>query len=287
MDDHRDTLQRFRAAGLRPKKSFGQNFLHDRGLARRIAERCTSPPGGTVLEIGAGLGALTRPLLQRAARVVAVERDRDLVPLLRETFDEARHVSIVEADAVRWDWGRAFVDDAPRPHVVAGNLPYQLSGRILERCVQRARAIDRAVFMLQREVVERLAAQPGRGARAYGVLSVFTQAAFSVEVLLRAPPGAFIPPPRVASAVVVLTPRASGGVEEDDVFRVVVKGAFAQRRKKLRNNWRSLFAFDGATLAAMAAETDVDLDARAETVDVATFARVADWCRRRRPDATR
>lgn len=277
--DHGDTLRRFKDQGLRAKKSFGQNFLHDRGLAARIAERCTTPPGGTVLEIGAGLGALTGPLLERAGRVVAIERDRDLVPILTETFVDAAHLQVVEADAVGWDWASAFVD-APRPYVVAGNLPYQLSGRLVERAVHMARHIDGAVFMLQREVVQRLAASPGAGD--YGVLSVFTQAAFSVEMVLKAPAGAFTPAPKVASAVVALTPHADGPrAEEDEAFRQVVKRAFAQRRKKLRNNWKGLFELDADGLRQMASEVEVDLDLRAETLTVEDFARVAAWGRGR------
>lgn len=280
MVDHGDTLRRFKDQGLRAKKSFGQNFLHDRGLAARIAERCTTPSGGTVLEIGAGLGALTGPLLERAGRVVAIERDRDLVPILTETFGGAANLRVVEADAVAWDWSSAFADDAPRPHVVAGNLPYQLSGRLVERAVRMARDIDGAVFMLQREVVQRLAARPGGGD--YGVLSVFTQAAFSVEMVLKAPAGAFTPAPKVASAVVALTPHADGPrAEEDDAFREVVKRAFAQRRKKLRNNWKGLFELDADGLRRMASEVEVDLDLRAETLTVEDFARVAAWGRDR------
>lgn len=280
MVDHGETLRRFKDQGLRAKKSFGQNFLHDRSLAARIAERCTTPPGGTVLEIGAGLGALTGPLLERAGRVVAIERDRDLVPILRDIFAEVAKLEVVEADAVRWDWAQALSAEAPRPHVVAGNLPYQLSGRLVERAVRMASRIDGAVFMLQREVVQRLAAAPGGGD--YGVLSVFTQAAFAVEVVLKAPAGAFTPAPKVASAVVALTPHVGGPrAQEDEVFREVVKRAFAQRRKKLRNNWKGLFDLDPYGLRAMAVEADVDLDRRAETLDVEAFARVAAWGRDR------
>jgi len=276
--DHGDTLRRFKDQGLRAKKSFGQNFLHDRGIASRIAARCTTPPGGTVLELGAGLGALTSPLLARASRVVAIERDRDLVPILADTFAGEERLEIVEADAAKWDWAQAFAADRPRPHVVAGNLPYQLSGRLVERAVNMASRIDGAVFMLQREVVQRLAAEPGGGD--YGVLSVFTQAAFSVEVVLKAPAGAFTPAPKVASAVVALCPHPEGPrAEEDDAFRDVVKRAFAQRRKKLRNNWKGLFGLDADGLRAMADAVEVDLDQRAETLSVEAFARVAAWGR--------
>jgi 16S rRNA (adenine1518-N6/adenine1519-N6)-dimethyltransferase len=256
-----------RDRGLTPKKSFGQNFLRDGNIARKIAELATSPEGGTVLEIGAGLGALTEPLLARAARVIAVERDRDLAPLLREAFAGDERLTVLEADAAAVDWAACFAH-APRPHVVAGNLPYQLSGRLVERAVHEARVADRFVFMLQREVVDRLAAPPGSGT--YGALSVFVQAAFEVELALKVPPSAFHPPPKVASAVGVLVPREKPIAEEDAVFRAVVKAAFSQRRKMLRNAWRAL---EGAHEAARAA--GIDLDRRAETLSVDDYARVA------------
>ncbi len=152
----------FRRRGLVAKKSFGQNFLVDPGTARRIAELAVPIPGGTVVEIGAGLGALTEPLLARAARVVAIERDRDLCPILREAFAgpiAADHLAIVEADAKAIDLGSLFVPGS-RPHVLAGNLPYQLTGPLLERTTAFATAIDRAVFMVQAEVADRLVARP-------------------------------------------------------------------------------------------------------------------------------
>ncbi len=138
-----------RARGLSPKKRFGQNFLTDPHAAQRIAEAATTPPGGTVLEIGAGLGALTRPLLQRAAHVVAVERDRDLVPILTAELAEATaagKLTIVEGDALDVDWG-VRVASGPRPHAIAGNLPYLITGKLLERAVGRADGIDCAVFL--------------------------------------------------------------------------------------------------------------------------------------------
>ena len=127
------SIRLLRERGLRPKKSFGQNFLQDAHTCARIAELCTTPEGGVVLEIGAGLGALTKPLLERAARVVAIERDRDLVPILQELFLDT-HLELVEADAVKVDW-RAHLSDGPSPRVIAGNLPYQITGRLIQLAV--------------------------------------------------------------------------------------------------------------------------------------------------------
>jgi 16S rRNA (adenine1518-N6/adenine1519-N6)-dimethyltransferase len=261
-------MELLRARGLSPKKSFGQHFLHDRRICARIAERATTPPGGSVLEIGAGLGALTEPLAERAARVVAVERDRDLLPLLGELFADRPNVELCEADAVKLDWPAALAG-GPRPHALAGNLPYQLTGRLLEKAVGEARLFDRAVFMVQREVAARISAPPG--GKSYGALSVFVQAAFAVELAFTVAPGAFTPPPEVASAVVVLVP--SPRAEETAAFRRVVKSAFSTRRKTLRNAWRALGS--RAALEEAAARAAVDLGARAETLAVEDFARMA------------
>jgi len=261
-----------RSRGLVPKRAWGQNFLRDRRLAERIAAAATTPPGGTVLEIGAGLGALTVPLLERAARVVAVERDRELAAALGELLGGADGLRLVTADALKLDW-RDELGSGPRPHAIAGNLPYAITGRLLERAVAVAPHIERAVFMVQREVADRVAASPG--GRVYGALSVFVQAAFRVDKLYRAQPGAFWPQPQVASAVLRLRPWPTPRAVESATFRRVVKAAFGQRRKTLRNAWRQLCAWGPRELERIAASADIELDARAETLSVEAFARLA------------
>jgi 16S rRNA (adenine1518-N6/adenine1519-N6)-dimethyltransferase len=263
-----------RARGLAPKKRFGQNFLADPHAARLIAEAATTPEGGTVLEIGAGLGALTRPLLERAARVAAIERDRDLVPILTEELGAVAEgkLTIVEADALDVDWG-AVVAAGPRPHVVAGNLPYLITGKLIERAVKLADALDRAVFMVQAEVADRLAAAPGT--EAYGALSVFVQAAFDVRKILSVKGGSFYPRPEVGSAVALLVPHRPRRAEETEAFRVAVKAAFGTRRKTLRNAWRGLYGWSKEELETRAAEVGISLDARGETLDVEAFGRIA------------
>jgi 16S rRNA (adenine1518-N6/adenine1519-N6)-dimethyltransferase len=263
------------AHGLRPKKHFGQNFLADENLARRIAALATEPAGGSVVEIGAGLGALTRPLLERAARVIAVERDRELVPVLQSEFAEevaSGRLEILEADAKRID-PAALLAPGPAPRVLAGNLPYQLTGPLLELAVGAARAIDRAVFLVQLEVAERLASAPV--GEHWGALSVFVQAQFSVARAFVVRRGAFIPQPGVDSAVVVLDPWPEARAEETPEFRALVHAAFAQRRKKLRNAWQGVLGKDAAEVGAAATRAGIDLDARGETLDVTAFARMA------------
>jgi 16S rRNA (adenine1518-N6/adenine1519-N6)-dimethyltransferase len=264
-----------RARGLAPKKRFGQNFLADPHAARLIAEAATTPPGGTVLEIGAGLGALTRPLLGRAAHVVAVERDRDLVPILAGELEAdvaAGKLVIVEGDALDVDWA-ASVASGPVPHTLAGNLPYLITGKLLERAVGLADGIDRAVFMVQAEVADRLAAEPDT--ESYGGLTVFVQAAFAVRKILTVKGGAFYPRPEVDSAVVLLVPHRPRRAAETDAFRAVVKAAFGARRKTLRNAWKGLFGWSREELEAHAREAGISLDARGETLGVEAFARIA------------
>lgn len=264
--------ERLRSSGLAPKKRFGQNFLVEANTARAIAEAATTPAGGTVLEIGGGLGALTRPLLERAARVVVIERDRDLVPLLSAELEvpiaEGR-ASVIEADALLVDWEAQLV--GPRPHVIAGNLPYQITGALLERATTISHRVDRAVFMVQAEVADRLIAPPG--SKTYGVLSVFVQAAFDVRRILTVRAGAFFPRPEVDSAVVLLVSRRRA--EETDAFRESVRLAFGSRRKTLRNAWRGLYGWSKEELEAHAAAASISLDARGETLSVEDFARIA------------
>ena len=260
-------LERF---GLRPKRSVGQNVLADAHLAARIAELAAPHRDVEVLELGAGLGSLTAQLLPRVARVVAVERDRDLIAPLQELFAVALgagQLELLEADAKAVDFEAVFRGPSRR-RVIAGNLPYQLTGPLLERAVAAGRGIRRAVFLVQKEVADRLAAQPR--SPDYGALTVFAQAQFEVERAFLVRRGAFYPQPNVDSAVVVFEPRARSLSEETPVFRQVVKAAFAGRRKTLRNAWSPLG--ERGVLEEVARAVGVDLDARGETLSVAQFA---------------
>ncbi len=271
--DQRPKLQLERH-GLVAKKSFGQNFLSDASIAQRIAE-LAGAGGATVVEIGAGLGALTAPLLCVATRVLAIERDRDLIPALRERFAselERGQLEILEADAKTADW-LGLLQSAPPPRVIAGNLPYQLTGPLLERTTRLSEEIDRAVFLVQLEVAERLMARPGT--EHYGGLSVFIQAAFEVTRPLIVRRGAFFPQPRVDSAVIQLNPRRPRLAQEDAVFRALVRGAFAQRRKKLRNAWRGVLGVPVSELEALAKQVGIELDARGESLGVSEFEQLA------------
>jgi 16S rRNA (adenine1518-N6/adenine1519-N6)-dimethyltransferase len=262
-----------RGRGLAPKKSFGQNFLVAPDVVAKIARACVpdeAVAAAHVLELGAGTGVLTRALAERAARVVAVERDRDLVPVLAEQLASfGDRVRVVEGDAQAVE--PAALLGTGRPRVLCGNLPYQITGRLLERAVAHADDLDRVVFMMQLEVADRLAAEPGT--KVYGALTVFVNAAFRVHKLFEVSRGSFYPPPEVTSAVVLLEPERPRRAAETPTFRALVKGAFGARRKTLRNAWASVAP---APQIARAAEAcGVSLDARGETLSVDQFAAVA------------
>jgi 16S rRNA (adenine1518-N6/adenine1519-N6)-dimethyltransferase len=243
------------------------------GVVERIAAECVPAQErgrAHVVELGAGLGALTLHLARAAARVVAVERDRDLVPILRELVEPRGNVEVLEADAKEIDVARLF-GDAIGPRVLCGNLPYQITGQLLERAVAQAEGVDRAVFMIQREVADRLIAAPGT--KAYGALTVFVQAAFEVRRALTVGRGAFHPRPDVDSAVVTMVPRRPRRAAETPAFREVVKRAFSARRKTLRNAWSGLAP--AAELVELGRACGIALEARGETLSVDDFARAA------------
>ena len=266
-----------RRSGLAPKKGFGQNVLVSQHTVDAIAAACIPDAEvgrARVLELGAGTGALTRALAARARSVVAVERDRDLVPVLAEELADQPpgRVRIVEGDAQAVDPRELLGEaDPDSPRVLCGNLPYQITGRLLERAVRHADDVERVVFMVQLEVADRLAADPG--SKTYGALTVFVRAAFRSAKLFSVGPGSFHPPPDVTSAVIRLEPERPRRAIETDTFRAVVKGAFGTRRKTLRNAWRSVAPLD--VIAAAAAEAGISLDARGETLSVDQFAAMA------------
>jgi len=273
----KDSRTLLRESGLAPKKSFGQNFLVDAHAVRAIAcasVRDAEVSRAVVVELGAGLGALTSELAPRARLLVAVERDRDLVPVLARTFAEAIErgsMDVQEADAKTVDLEGIFARaEAGETRVLCGNLPYQITGALIERAVQSAAFIDRAIFMVQREVADRLLAVPST--KEYGALTVFTRAAFDVRRVLAVGRGSFYPAPEVTSMVVEFSPCRPPRAAETDTFRALVKGAFGARRKTLRNAWHSLGT---ERVAAAAEKANIDLNARGETLDVVEFARMA------------
>lgn len=252
--------------GHRPRKRFGQNFLHDRHVIARILRAVAPQPGDALVEIGPGHGALTGALLAAAGRLAAVEMDRDLVPALEQRFGGDGDLTIHQGDALAFDFRRCHDGEALR---LVGNLPYNISTPLLFHLLAQADAIRDMHFMLQREVVERIVAGPG--SRIYGRLSVMIQYQCHVDRLFTVSPGAFRPAPAVDSAVIRLVPYpdvAPAGREAVNLGRVVT-AAFAQRRKTLRNTLRGLFS--ERDLVAC----DIDPGQRAEQLDLNAFLRLA------------
>lgn len=248
----------------RPRKRFGQHFLTDRHYVERIVEAIAPRAGEDLVEIGPGTGILTEALLARVERLHAIEIDRELAAALRRRFPEAR-LALHAADVLAFP-----LESLPAPLRVVGNLPYNVSTPILFRVAAYADRIRDAVFMLQKEVVDRMVAAPG--SPEYGRLSVMLQYRFAMAAVLRVPPGAFTPPPKVDSAVVRMRPLGPERprARDEALFAAIVAAAFSQRRKTLRNATRAI-----VTDAAFA-QAGIDAGRRGETLSVAEFIALAD-----------
>jgi 16S rRNA (adenine1518-N6/adenine1519-N6)-dimethyltransferase len=275
MGARREARAALAAAGLRPQKRWGQHFLCDPAVARRIVDAADLQPGAAVLEIGPGLGALTDELAARAARLYLVEIDRGLAARLAERHAGRAHVRVLVGDVLTLPLETLLEDDEI---TVVANLPYNISTPVLFRLVSLRARIPRAVVMLQREVAARLAAPPGADARS--ALSVMVQTYAEVRVAFGVSRRSFLPPPRVDSAVAVLRFAPAPRVPLDDpaTYEAVVRAAFGQRRKMLRNALAALAAARGLSAAALAAcfeGAGVDPRARAETLALDDFARLA------------
>jgi 16S rRNA (adenine1518-N6/adenine1519-N6)-dimethyltransferase len=249
---------------IRARKRFGQHFLHDRGVLAKIAAAVDPRAGQHLVEIGPGPGALTEQLLARIDSMDAVEIDRDLAAALRERWPQA--LRLHEGDALDFDFTQLAAQRGGKLRL-AGNLPYNISTPLLFHFLEHRSAISDLTVMLQREVVERMAAAPGSGE--YGRLTVMLAPWFDIDHLFDVGPGAFQPPPRVWSAVARLDVREQPRFALPAAFAEVVARAFSQRRKTLRNSLRGLVP-EGAWHA-----TGVDPQARAETLEPEQFALLA------------
>ncbi|MGV8931893.1 MAG: 16S rRNA (adenine(1518)-N(6)/adenine(1519)-N(6))-dimethyltransferase RsmA [Luteimonas sp.] len=249
-----------------PKKSLGQHFLHERGVIDKIVLAVDPKPGDRLVEIGPGQGAMTFPLLDRHGALTAIEFDRDLLEPLAAAAQPHGALTLIQANVLDVDFS-ALADG----HLIrlVGNLPYNLSSPILFHALDHASVIQDMHFMLQREVVARMAAAPG--SKVYGRLSVMLQAYCDVTALFTVGPGAFRPPPKVDSAVVRMLPRAPDriGIDDRTRFADVVRAAFGQRRKTLRNALRLVCGDD------IIRNAGIDPQLRAEQLAVADFVRLA------------
>ena len=248
----------------RPRKRFGQHFLTDRHYLDRVVAAIAPQPGDVMVEIGPGPGALTAELAKVVKPLHVVEIDRDLAAALMSRFTPGE-VVVHQGDALEFDF--ASLGDHLR---VVGNLPYNISTPLLFRLADAAESVRDAVFMLQKEVVDRMVAKPGTPE--YGRLSVMLQYRFAMAPALRVPPGAFTPPPQVDSAVVRMKPLDESRLQARDaaLFARIVAAAFSQRRKTLRNATQGLLA------PAHFERTRIDASRRGETLSVAEFVALAD-----------
>lgn len=269
-EDPRRVLARH---GLSPKKAFSQNFLVSRQVVEGIVRAIAPRAGERVIELGPGLGTLTGALLGAGARVIAVEKDREMIAVLREEFRAQSHergtLEVIEGDAAAVDLAELAAGERV---ALAGNLPYAITGGIVRNLCEHAASLSRAVIMVQKEVRDRLIAKPDTGE--YGALTVFVQARFDVKPVLKVPAGAFHPPPKVESAVVLLVPREVPRAEETEAFRTVVRAAFQARRKTLRNALGQAVGTERAEAALAAA--GIDGRRRGETLSIEELARVAE-----------
>jgi 16S rRNA (adenine1518-N6/adenine1519-N6)-dimethyltransferase len=254
---------------IRAKKSLGQNFLKDPHYLNKIVDIAQVGPNDQILEIGPGLGHLTRILAERAGRVLALEIDHRLIALLRGDFLSQQNVEIVPGDALEFPY-----DTLPGTWKVVANLPYYISTPIIQKLLAHRNKFAGLTLMLQKEVAERIAAPPG--GKEYGFLSVLVQLYARPKIAFQVPPGAFTPKPGVDSAVVTLTLHEHIAVplQDEDFFLRVVKAAFSQRRKTLRNALKQLLV-PQEQMDAVLNKTGIDLGRRAETLTVEEFGRLS------------
>lgn len=260
-------MSKLNVDGHTARKRFGQNFLTNPAVISQIVAAIAPEPGQNLVEIGPGLGALTEPVLAKAKRLQVVELDFDLLPRLLQRLEQQGELIGHQANALDFDFGK--LSDAG-PLRVIGNLPYNISTPILFHLLSQRQHIADMHFMLQKEVVERMASPPD--SREYGRLSVMVQYCCQVEHLFNVAPGSFSPPPKVDSAIVRLIPRTPDLIAADEsLFAALVSAAFNQRRKTIRNVWRDWLQLEEFELLDLAPER------RPETLSIQDFVRVCNF----------
>lgn len=276
MDKASDVRKIFEEHGLSPKKWMGQNLLVDRGYLRRIVQAAQIKPGECIVEVGAGLGVLSEALASHGARVWALELDAGFFRVLQERFDESDNVTLIHADAMKYDF-HALAREIGRLRVVA-NLPYNISSRLVFMFHENRSIFESLHILLQKEVAQRLIAEPGT--RDYGVLTALLGVSAEVDILFSIPPKAFFPVPEVTSSLVrIAFPESPPiNVSDPDVLIRLVKASFAGRRKTLRNTLKSLTVsgISGKILERAARDAGIDLNRRGETLSSGEFAAFAD-----------
>jgi 16S rRNA (adenine1518-N6/adenine1519-N6)-dimethyltransferase len=257
---------------FRPKKRFGQNFLHDRGTAAKIVHAARIGPDDVVVELGPGRGVLTRLIAERGARLIALELDRRLVEELGAEFAGRPNVEVVSADFTKLSLGVLLGERGLDRCVLIGNIPYHLTRDVLfDFLVDEYRSIARSVIMMQREVGSRIASPPG--SKVYGIPSVVLQSLYDIEIVTKVAAGSFYPRPQVASIVLAFRPLEKPLLGEDEVrpFITLVKNVFQQRRKTVHNTLRAFYSLSEDSLSRVGAETGIDLQSRPEALSKEAF----------------
>lgn len=254
--------------GLRPDKAFGQNFLIDGNILKQIAAAAELAPSDTVFEVGPGLGVLTKELAARAARVIAVELDRRLLPVLAETLAGLSNVTLIQGDALQYDLG-----ELPAGSLLVANLPYNIATPLVVRALSSGR-FKRLVVLVQKEVAQRMTAGPGEAA--YGALSLIIAHFATPRIVRDVPATAFLPPPEVTSSLVSLAVQA-GAAPDPELF-ALIDDAFRHRRKTLKKNLL-MAGYGPKQVAAALAALGLDMRVRAEVLDLTQFKRLAEALR--------
>lgn len=263
--------------GLSPKKNFSQNFMVSPQAVNALVDACriADSTGAPIVELGAGLGTLTGELAKAGARVFAVERDRELVSVLRAEFASSETVEIIADNAATVDFTRFISDHHPRVRVV-GNLPYAITGAIIKHLCASRNHLLLAALTVQREVRDRLQAEPGSSA--YGALTVFTQAGFRVQTVKHLPASAFFPRPKIMSSIIQLVPIDPPRAAETSTFRNLVHAAFQTRRKTLRNSLIQGIDADIKKIDTVLSRAQIDPRRRGETLSIEEFDRLSnEW----------
>jgi 16S rRNA (adenine1518-N6/adenine1519-N6)-dimethyltransferase len=262
---------------LRPKKRLGQSFLSDPSTAATITSRARLSPQDVILEIGAGLGALTIPLAQTVKKIYAVEKDRQLIDLLKTELlsHKISNCEIIAGDILQMDLAR-FTASADRKITVIGNLPYNISSQVLVKLIQVRQDFNRAIFMFQKELAQRIAARPG--GKAYGRITAMLRYCAEIKTLLNVKASAFYPQPKVDSAVIEVKfkPTTDYGPHDEAMLFAVIKAAFGNRRKTLKNALAaSGLPIDSQTALKALSSAGIDHSRRAETLEPGEFVSLA------------
>lgn len=250
------------------KKSLGQNFLIDQNYIQKIISSLDPQPNETIIEIGPGRGALTKHLIESGASIIAIELDRDLVPILQKEFIDYENFQVIEQDALQIDFSK--VKDQRSKFKLVANLPYYISTAILQRLIEQRKVFSEFVLMLQKEVVERITAKVGNSER--GFLTVLVEAFCEAEKLCDVPPNAFRPAPKVWSSVVTLKVKESSVINDLEVFRELLSVGFTQKRKTILNNLKTKYKNANEILE----ETQIEPNRRAESLKLEEWLKLAE-----------